>query len=98
MMLRLLQDGGIIELVLISILWIRIFGRIWAVRREAWVMVALTAGMLTSVFTSAIFYPTLATGWYLGLYFVSLHIMAGSQPVDATSSSIPIGMRELKVT
>lgn len=90
MMLKLLQDGGIIELVWIGILWIRIFRRIWAVRREAWTMVALTASMLTSVFTSAIFYPTLATGWYLGLYFVSLHIMAGNQSVNATPDRLRV--------
>ncbi len=77
MFLQFLQDGGIIELVLASILWIRIFRRIWAERREAWAMVALTAGMLTSFFTSAIFYPNLASGWYLGLYFIVIHIMLG---------------------
>jgi hypothetical protein len=77
MLLQLLQDGGIIELILISILWIRIFRRIWASRQEAWTLVSLTVAMLTSVFTSAIFYPNLATGWYLGLYFVTMHLVVG---------------------
>jgi O-antigen ligase len=79
MVLQFLQDGGTIELVLVGTLWIRIFRRIWMVRREAWAMVALTAGMFTSFFTSTIFYPNLASGWYLGLYFVTMHIMLGDR-------------------
>jgi O-antigen ligase len=86
MVLQLLQDGGIIELVLVGILWIRIFRRIWMVRREAWALVALTASMLASTIASAIFYPTLSTGWYLGLYFVAMHLM-GSPSMSMEVSS-----------
>jgi len=78
MVLRLIQDGGFIELLLVGFLWIRVFRRVWGARREAWPVVALTTALLTSVYTSAIFYPTLATGWYLGLFFVALHVMEQS--------------------
>jgi O-antigen ligase len=75
MVLRLIQDGGLIELVLVGFLWIRIFRRVWAARHRAWASVALTAGMLTSALTSEIFYPTLSTGWYLGLYVITLQLL-----------------------
>lgn len=77
MFLQFIQDGGILELIVMCVLWTRILSRIWRARREAWILVAVTFSMLTSVFTSAIFYPNLSTGWYLGLYFVIMHIALG---------------------
>ncbi|MBP1695436.1 MAG: hypothetical protein H6Q41_624 [Deltaproteobacteria bacterium] len=74
MVLQLLQDGGFIFLFLMSLLWVRIFRRVWIIRKDAWAMLALTAGLLSSSLTSGILYPNLATGWYLGLYFVVFHI------------------------
>jgi len=74
MVLQLLQDGGLIMLMIVSWLWFRIFQRIWAAKKRSWQMVALTAGLLSSALTSGIFYPNLATGWYLGFYFVAMHV------------------------
>jgi len=74
MILQLLQDGGLIMLVIVGWLWCRIFRRIWAAKKRSWQMVALTAGLLSSALTSGIFYPNLATGWYLGFYFVAMHV------------------------
>jgi hypothetical protein len=73
MPLQLLQDGGLLHLVGFGILWGRIFFRIWRRRKLAWPLVAVTAALLSSSLTSGVFYPNLATGWYLGLYFVMLH-------------------------
>jgi hypothetical protein len=75
MFLQYLQDGGIILLICCSALWIRIVYRIWHIRDRAWSLWALTLAMLSSIFTSTIFYPSLSTGWYLGLYFVTMHIL-----------------------
>jgi len=85
MLLKLLQDGGIIEIVVIGGLWLRIFRRIWSHRQKSWSIIALTAAMLTSTLTAAIFYPALSTGWYLGLYFIVLHITLGNQALDDIS-------------
>jgi O-antigen ligase len=84
MFLQFLQDGGLLELFCFSLLSLRIFRRIWVVRQEAWIFISLSGGMLTSFLTSAIFYPTLSTGWYLGLYFVVLHVLT-SKPIDVTA-------------
>ena len=74
MILQMMQDGGVIALVVVTSCYAGMFSRLWRYRSIAWPLVATTAGMLTSVMTSAILYPNLATGWYLGLYFVSLHV------------------------
>jgi hypothetical protein len=66
------------------------FRRLWRIRDQAWPLVAATAALLTSLMTSEVFYPTLATGWYLGLYFVSLHIAAGL-PKTGTALALPRG-------
>jgi hypothetical protein len=79
MPLQFLQDGGLLLLIFCGFLWIRIFSRIWHARHKSWVLLSVTVSMFTSVLTSAIFYPNLATGWYLGFYFVSMHIMVGSE-------------------
>lgn len=84
MFLQFLQDGGLLELFCFSLLSLRIFRRIWVVRQEAWTFISLSGGMLTSFLTSAIFYPTLGTGWYLGLYFVVLHVLT-IKPIDVTA-------------
>lgn len=89
MLLQLLEDGGLIELVLVGVLWARIFGRIWRRRWEAWAMVSLTIGMLTSALTSAIFYPNLSTGWYLGLFFVAMHIVP-----SVSQSDVPVRSKQ----
>lgn len=75
MFLLFLQEGGFLELVFFGVLWIKIFKRIWVAKKKSWVMVALSGGMLTSIMTSAVFYPTLGTGWYLGLYFISFKVL-----------------------
>jgi len=78
MVLQLLQDGGMVMLVGVTWIWIRMFRRVWNSRHRSWHLVALTAGLLSSAFTSGIFYPNLATGWYLGFYFVSMHVCFGA--------------------
>jgi O-antigen ligase/polysaccharide polymerase Wzy-like membrane protein len=83
MPLQFLQDGGIVLFIYATLLWLRIFSRIWQYRQQSWVIISLTVAMFTSVFTSAIFYPNLATGWYLGLYFVAMHIMLGAEHEDS---------------
>jgi len=77
MILQLLLEGGVVALLLYIICYGAMFRHLWRIREQAWAMVAVTAALLTSLMTSEVFYPTLATGWYLGLYFVSLHIAAG---------------------
>jgi len=79
MFLQMAQDGGLIFVFLISACWIGIFRNVWAHKHRSWAMVALTAGLLSSVMTSGIFYPNLATGWYLGTYFICLHIAMGRE-------------------
>ena len=77
MILQLLLEGGMVALLLYIICYGAMFRHLWRIRDQAWAMVAVTAALLTSLMTSEVFYPTLATGWYLGLYFVSLHVAAG---------------------
>jgi hypothetical protein len=84
MFLQFLQDGGLFELLCFSLLWLRILRRIWTACQEAWVFIALSAGMLTSFLTSAIFYPTLGTGWYLCLYFIVLHTLS-TKPIEVAA-------------
>ena len=78
MVLQLLQDGGVVLLVGVTWVWISVFRRVWHARHRSWHLVALTAGLLSSAFTSGIFYPNLASGWYLGFYFVSMHVCFGA--------------------
>jgi hypothetical protein len=78
MLFSLLFSGGVIALLVYAIAYAGIFRWVWRHRHTAWPMVAVTAGMLTSTLTSGIFGASLATGWYLGLYFVCLHIAASS--------------------
>lgn len=87
MFLRLLQDGGLIELIVVGLLWLGIFRRIWSARRTAWTLSALLIGLLSSIFTSDILAPTLATGWYLGLFFVSIHILTFSSETENSANS-----------
>jgi O-antigen ligase len=77
MILQLLLEGGVVALLLYIVCYGALFRLLWRIRDRAWAMVAVTAALLTSLMTSEVLYPTLATGWYLGLYFVSLHIAAG---------------------
>jgi O-antigen ligase len=77
MILQLLLEGGLAALLMYIICYGAMFRHLWRIRDRAWAMVAVTAALLTSLMTSEMFYPTLATGWYLGLYFVSLNIAAG---------------------
>jgi hypothetical protein len=88
MVFQLLQDGGFVMLWAVSWLWFRIFRRIWRARQRSWNMVALTAGLLSSALTSGIFYPNLATGWYLGFYFVTMHI-AYCEVLPERSARVP---------
>jgi O-antigen ligase len=70
----MMQDGGLIALVAMTTCYVAIFRRVWQSRAKSRPMVAVTVGMLSSVLTSTIFYPNLATGWYLAFYFICLHI------------------------
>jgi len=78
MILQLLLEGGVIALLLYITCYGAMLRRLWSIRNRAWPMVAATAALLTSLMTSEVLYPTLATGWYLGLYFVSLQVAAGT--------------------
>ena len=75
MVLGLMQDGGFVALFFVGALWIRLLKRIWRMRGRSWPLVAVTAGLLSSSMTSAILMPNLATGWYLGFFFVCFYIM-----------------------
>jgi O-antigen ligase len=86
MILQLLLEGGMVALLLYVICYGAMFRQLWRSRGQAWALVAVTAALLTSLMTSEVFYPTLATGWYLGLYFVSLHIAAGVRRDDGMST------------
>lgn len=86
MVLQFLQDGGLVFLCLVTALWVRVWRRLWAIRQRAWASVALFIGLLASSMTSGIFYPNLATGWYLGLFFVILHIQAALAAVSPSSA------------
>jgi O-antigen ligase len=77
MILQLLLEGGVVALLLYIICYGAMLRQLWRTRDQTWAMVAVTAALLTSLMTSEVFYPTLATGWYLGLYFVSLQIAGG---------------------
>jgi O-antigen ligase len=95
MVLQLLLEGGLAALLLYIMCYGAMFRHLWRIRDRAWAMVAVTAALLTSLMTSEMFYPTLATGWYLGLYFVSLNIAAGIPRVDRISKRpAPALMRE----
>jgi hypothetical protein len=74
MPLSLLQDGGVILLFLVTFTWLRIFRRVWRTRTPGMVAVALTGAFLASSLTANIFTPNLSSGWYLGMYYVMLHI------------------------
>ena len=86
MILQLLLEGGMVALLLYIVCYGAMFRYLWRIRDQAWAMVAVTAALLTSLMTSEVFYPTLATGWYLGLYFVSLQIAAGARREDGMSA------------
>jgi len=86
MILQLLLEGGMIALLLYAMCYGAMFRHLWRNRDQAWAMVAVTAALLTSLMTSEVLYPTLATGWYLGLYFVSLQIAAGVRHEDGMSA------------
>lgn len=86
MILLLLQDGGLVFLIAVTAIWVAIFDRLWRMRKRAWPSVALFFGLLSSSMTSAIFYPNLATGWYLGLFFITLHIQAVMAAAPAGSA------------
>jgi len=81
LILTLLLEGGVLALLLYVVCYGGIFLRLWRIRDRAWPLVAVTAGMLTSIMTSETFYPNLATGWGLGLYLVLLRIVP-SVPVS----------------
>ena len=82
MVLSLLLSGGMVALLIYVLSYGRIFTSLWRIRYQVWPMVAVTGGMLTSTFTSGIFEASLATGWFLGLYFVCLHI-AGCNSISS---------------
>lgn len=85
--LQLLQDLGIPGALLVVWLWLRIFRRVISARREAWTSFALTVGMLTSVFTSTLFYPSLSEGGLLSLYLVVLRTTIGARQQRPASGS-----------
>ena len=74
MFLKFIQDGGIVQLIFFSYCWMQIFKLLWSRRTQVWSNVAMSIAMLTSVMTSTIFYPSLASGWFLGAYFVAIHL------------------------
>jgi O-antigen ligase len=84
MFLQMMQLGGLIAVLIMTTCYVLIFRRLWQHRHVAWPVVATTAGMLSSVLTSAIFYPNLATGWYLGLYFICFHIAVSHRQQKAS--------------
>jgi hypothetical protein len=95
MILNLLLEGGVIALLIYIVCYGGIFLHLWRIRGRAWAMVAVTAGMQTSLLTSEIFYPTLSGGWYLGLYFVSLHVSASTsiEPEAETEYATEVSRR-----
>ena len=92
MFLQLLLEGGLAALLLYIICYGAMFRHLWRIRDRAWAMVAVTAALLTSLMTSEMFYPTLATGWYLGLYFVSLDIAARIPHEDGKSKQAALSL------
>jgi O-antigen ligase len=98
MILQLLLEGGLAALLLYIMCYAAMFRHLWYIRDRAWAMVAVTAALLTSLMTSEMFYPTLATGWYLGLYFVSLNIASGLPRIDKISKrAVPSLTHEVTV-
>jgi hypothetical protein len=95
MILQLLLEGGVIALLLYVTCYGAMFRRLWIIRDRAWPLVAATVALLTSLMTSEVFYPTLATGWYLGLYFVSLQVASGMPPRGlASRRAAPVRLPE----
>jgi hypothetical protein len=90
MPLTMLLDGGLIGVTIITFSYGIIFQMLWRQRQQGWALVAVTAGMMTSFFTSAVFLPTLATGWYLGFYYLLTHLALREIAPSPTVARLPL--------
>lgn len=74
MFLQIILDGGLILLSVMIIIYIMMFKTLFRYRYSLPSCFALFAALLSSIFTSNIFYPSISSGWTIALFLITIRI------------------------